>query len=283
MLEEGNDDETAAECQGPRLEKEDEQLAEDRARGARAGLREQRRDRHEGQRRRRPPPQGRPVIHDPDDPRRDEQERHFGPGGDRDGEACGRDDPLQPVFHPEPRQPVARMEDERDDGRTRPVEDRGHRRQTAEMDVQRGECRHDDEVREDEGPAAGPCPPEPSAEVGDEDPDLNRERAGQRLTDRDPLAHLLLRQPLPLLDQLSFHLAAERDRAAEPERAEAQVIPHQVPDPNACRGAGFRHELRLPSLTKTVQDRPHHHGITLRIRSSSRMGEPCPSRLLVAT
>jgi len=48
------------------------------------------------------------------------------------------------------------------------------------------------------------------------------------LTDGDALAHLLLGQPLPLADHLAFHLADERDGAAEAEEAEAQIVPDKL-------------------------------------------------------
>src|SRR5437763_3650688 len=105
-----------------------------------------------------------------------------------------------------------------------------HQRKTAEVHVERAEHGHDDEVREDERPPAGPRAPESATEIGDEDPDLDRERSGERLTHRDPLAHLVFREPLPLLNELSLHLTAEGDGPAEPERAEAQEVGDEPAD-----------------------------------------------------
>src|SRR5439155_1441334 len=65
------------------------------------------------------------------------------------------------------------------------------------------------------------------------DADLDREGSRERLTDGDALTHLLLGQPLPLADHLAFHLADERDRAAEAEQAEAQIVPDKLADGHA--------------------------------------------------
>ena len=123
------------------------------------------------------------------------------------------------------------------------VEDGGHRLQVAEIDVECAQRGHDDEVRQDEGPAAGPGAPEAAAQVGDVDADLNRERSGQRLADRDRLAHLLLGEPFAVVDQFAFHLADQRNRAAEAETAEPQEVAHQFADPafwNDCRRRHFQ-------------------------------------------
>src|SRR2546426_11945513 len=120
------------------------------------------------------------------------------------------------------------MEDERDDGGADAVEDRRHGRESLEVDVERGEARDDDEVRQDEGPAAGPRAPEAAAYIRDPDPGLDGERPGQRLADGDALAHLLLRQPLLLTHQLAFHLPDQRDRPTEAEQAEPQVVPNEI-------------------------------------------------------
>ena len=89
------------------------------------------------------------------------------------------------------------------------------------MDIQRAEHGHDDEVGQDEGPAAGPGAPEASADVRDPDAHLDGEGPREGLADRDPLAHLLFGEPLPLGHQLALHLPDERDGAAEAEETEA--------------------------------------------------------------
>src|SRR5262249_36733752 len=104
----------------------------------------------------------------------------------------------------------------------------------------------------DEGPAAGPGPPEAAAQIRDEDADLDREGAGEGLADRDPLAHLGLCQPSPLLDELPLHLAAQGHRAAESERAQPQVVRDELADRHAARnrraGGGVDgHRFRSPS------------------------------------
>src|SRR5207244_950303 len=93
----------------------------------------------------------------------------------------------------------------------------------------------DQEVREDERPTAGPGPPEPAADVRDPDADLDGQWPGQRLTDGDALAHLLLRQPFLLAHQLAIHLANEGHGASESQDAEPQEIPNEVANGNALR------------------------------------------------
>jgi len=98
------------------------------------------------------------------------------------------------------------------------------------MDVERAQRGDDDEVGQDERPAAGPGAPEPAAHIGDKDADLDRQRAGERLRDRDRVAHLFLSQPALLADQFLFHLADERHRAAETDRAEPQKVQDDLLD-----------------------------------------------------
>src|SRR5207237_8413751 len=113
-----------------------------------------------GRRARLAPAEKRAVVEKADDAATDEDEGYLGLQCDRDHKRGGGECPLEPIFHPELRQPVARVEDERDDGGTDAVKDRGHGRESLEVDVERGEARDNDEVRQDEGPAAGPRAPE---------------------------------------------------------------------------------------------------------------------------
>jgi hypothetical protein len=141
----------------------------------------------------------------------------------------------KPVVHAELGQPVTRMQDQRDDGRAHAVEDRGDPGQAAEVDVERAQQRDDHEVRQNECPAARPRAPEAAAQIGGPDADLDGERAGQRLADRDALTHLALRHPAAIADQLALHLADEGDGAAEAEQPEPQVVANEIPNRNATR------------------------------------------------
>src|SRR5436309_13475193 len=96
------------------------------------------------------------------------------------------------------------------------------------MDVERAQRGHDDEVRKDERPAAGPGPPEAAADGRDPDADLDRERAGQGLADGDAFAHLLLREPYRSADHFALHLTDHRDGTAKRQAAEAKVMPHEL-------------------------------------------------------
>src|SRR5437879_13894057 len=104
------------------------------------------------------------------------------------------------------------------------------------MDVERSQRGHDDEVREDERPAARPRPPEATTDVGDPDADLDRERTRQGLADRDPFPHLLLGEPFLFADHLALHLSDERDRTAEADEAEAQVVADELANRHAVVG-----------------------------------------------
>src|SRR5262249_14095837 len=112
-----------------------------------------------------------------------------------------------------------------------------------------------------------PGSPEPSPQVGDEDPDLDSERARQRLADRDPLPHLLLRQPAPPLDEFPFHLADERHRPAEAERPQPQVIHDEAADSTARADGGLGPVRHDHSSATSPSDR------TYATRSQSCSGE----------
>ena len=179
FLEERDDDEATAERERTGLQEERQQLTQQRAeRARRRGGGDERHADHE--RRRRcgfAATKERAVVEKADDPAPDEDQRDFGLDRNRDDECRRCERPLEPVFHPELREPIARVEDQCDDGGTHAVEDRGHPRQPSEVDVERAERRDDDEVRQDERPAAGPGPPEAAADVRDPDADLDGEGA----------------------------------------------------------------------------------------------------------
>jgi hypothetical protein len=93
---------------------------------------------------------------------------------DRHDETDCREHPLQPILHSKLRKAPARMENQRDDSWTDAVKNCRHPGKLAEMDVERAERCHDQEIRQDEGPAARPCAPEAPSEIGGKNADLNR-------------------------------------------------------------------------------------------------------------
>jgi hypothetical protein len=95
-------------------------------------------------------------------------------------------------------------------------------------DIKSAKRGHDDEVGQDEAPPAQPRTPKPAAQPGDVDADLNRKRPGQRLADGDGFAHLLLGQPLFVGNELPLHLAHQRDRTTEAEKAETKEIKRKL-------------------------------------------------------
>src|SRR5207302_227841 len=115
-------------------------------------------------------------------------------------------------------------------GRAYAVEDSRDRLQIPQVEVERAERGDDDEVRQDECPTAGPRAPEAGTKVRNVDADLNGQRSRHGLTDRNGFAHLLLGHPLFVGYQFAFHLADQRDRAAEAEQAEPQEIPDDFAD-----------------------------------------------------
>jgi hypothetical protein len=238
LFEKRHDDEAAAEGQAPGLQEEREELAEDGC-GRRLGV-DRDRDQGEERRRRVSAAEQRTVIEDAENPGADEEDRHLGLEPDRHDKADPGHDPLQPVFHPELGEAVAGMDDQRDDRRADPVEQRGHPAKAAKVHVERTERTDDQEIGQDEGPAAGPGSPEPAAHVGDENPDLDRQRPGQRLRYRDGVAHLLPGDPALVADQLLFHQPDQRHRAAKTDRPEPEEIKDDVPYRAALRHLGRR-------------------------------------------
>jgi len=113
------------------------------------------------------------------------------------------------------------------------------------MHVNRTERGDDQEIRQDERPTASPGAPKPAAHIGDENPDLNRQRSGERLRYRDGVAHLLLGQPALVADQLLFHLSDKRHGSAEADRAEAQEITDYLADRPALRRRRGRGSFRV--------------------------------------
>ncbi len=216
LLQERYDYQTAAECQRARLEKEQQELAQRRARRHRHELREYRHRCYLQCRRRRTTKEA-AVVQDADSTGADEQQRHFGLEHHCDNEADRRNCPLQPIFHPELRQAVTGVQDERDDRRTHAIEHRGNRLEVAEVDVERTQGRYYYKIREDEGPSARPGTPGPSSQIGDINADLDRERSRQRLADRDRLAHLFFGEPFPFGDEFAFHLTDQSHWPAEPK------------------------------------------------------------------
>ena len=72
------------------------------------------------------------------------------------------------------------------------------------------------------------APQQPASKIRDIDADLNREWPGQRLTDRDRLAHLLLADPAAAVDQLALHLTDERDGSAKAEQTETKEVEYKL-------------------------------------------------------
>jgi hypothetical protein len=111
--------------------------------------------------------------------------------------------------------------------------------------VERAQRRHDDEVRENEGPAARPRAPEAAAQIRKPYTDLDGERTRERLADGDAFSHLVLGDPALAADQLALHLAHQGNRTAEAEETQAEVVPDEVFDGNAPRGRLLRHDALL--------------------------------------
>jgi hypothetical protein len=58
---------------------------------------------------------------------------------------------------------------------------------------------------------------------------------------RDRLAHLIFRQPAPLIRQFAPHLTDKGDWAAEAKQAEAKKVAHDLSDPTARSFGGACH------------------------------------------
>src|SRR5437660_10049896 len=109
------------------------------------------------------------------------------------------------MLHAELREPPAGVQDERDDDGAHAIEDGGHPRETAEVDIERAKRGHYDEVGQDEGPAAGPCTPEAATHISGEDTNLNGKRPRQDwLTAIASLISDLLSQPFSVTSSFSI-------------------------------------------------------------------------------
>src|SRR5712672_1271460 len=147
-------------------------------------------------------------------------------------------------------EPIAGMQDQCDHGRAHAVEDRGHRLEVPEIDVERAQRCDDHKIWENESPTAGPCSPEAAAQVGDVDAHLNGKRPRQRLADGDGFAHLLARQPTTLRDQLAFHLSHKCDGSAKAQQPQAQKVDREFADA-AASGRCLR--VHIPTSCATSE------------------------------
>jgi len=68
------------------------------------------------------------------------------------------------------------------------------------------------------------------------DGELGRERTRGELREREPLLVVVWRDPPTLVHDIALHVARERDRSAEPPRAELEEVENEIPE----RGAGRR-------------------------------------------
>src|SRR6516165_7971023 len=125
--------------------------------------------------------------------------------------------PLQPIVHSQLGKSKTGMQDQRYDGWTNPEKYSGYGLEIAEIDVKGAQRCDDHKIWKDKRPAAGPCPPKAGPQIGNVHADLDRKRSRQRLADGNCFAHLFLRQPSTVGDQLALHLTNEGDRPAEPQ------------------------------------------------------------------
>src|SRR5215469_10777988 len=122
------------------------------------------------------------------------------------------------------------MEDKRNDGRADPVKNRRHPRKSAEMDIERAERSHNQEIGQNEGPAACPGAPEATAKIRGKNTDLNSEGPGKRLRDSDGVPHLLLSKPTSVLNELLLHQPTQCHWTAETEGSETEKISDEFAD-----------------------------------------------------
>jgi hypothetical protein len=66
--------------------------------------------------------------------------------------------------------------------------------------------------------------------------DLGGERAGHGLAEGHAVEEVLPGDPAAGLDQVALHVADHRDRPAEPQRAQAQEVPHERPQAGLAVG-----------------------------------------------
>src|SRR5262249_4666670 len=74
--------------------------------------------------------------------------------------------------------------------------------------------------------------------------ELRRQRTRHQLREGHAFLEVSLRDPAALLDQVSVHVAHERNGAAEAPRAQAQHVAHEIPQRVAGGGRRLRGSVR---------------------------------------
>src|SRR5262249_59817361 len=69
---------------------------------------------------------------------------------------------------------------------------------------------------------------QPAANPTEVDRELRGEWSGGELRQSEPVFVVLGFDPAALLDEVALHVAAERDRPAEPERPETEEVPEEL-------------------------------------------------------
>jgi hypothetical protein len=114
--------------------------------------------------------------------------------------------------------------DDRDHRRADAVERALHPPETAEAHVQRRQRQHHEERRQDERERDQRRAGHAGAHPAEVDGELRGERSGCELREGQAFFVVARRDPAAILDEVALHVAAQRDRAAEAERPEAQEV-----------------------------------------------------------
>src|SRR5207247_4339375 len=106
--------------------------------------------------------------------------------------------------------------------------------QPAEPEVQRREGEYHEERRCHERDSYEGRAQDAATHPAEVDGELGCERAGGKLREREPLLVVVRRDPATLVHEVALHVTRERDRSAEPQRAELEEVEDELP----ARGSG---------------------------------------------
>lgn len=187
------------------------------------------------------------------DERRDSGEQKepddLGLGPRRDQSAHDEDDPRDGVLERAPRQLPRAPGDDRDHGCADAVERSLHPPDAAILHVGCGQDEDHHERWQNEGCSDQRRPERAGLEPAQVDRQLGSERARSELRQGEALEVFLLREPASSLDEVTLHVAHERDRPAESEGAQLEKVADEIRQRVRC---AFETRLWLLALSRDL-------------------------------
>src|SRR5262249_35146369 len=104
-----------------------------------------------------------------------------------------------------------------------------------------------------ERPSTRPGAPETATKIRCINPNLDRKRPGEGLTNRDGFPHLFFCEPSTICHQFPLHLANECNGSSKPQKPKPQKVEYKFADPTGRNRYGHRH--RNPLSTPETKGR----------------------------